>query len=335
VLRTPLLAFDERAALGARLASAATARDAPADLETALAADRARLRERLLELATRPEVREAIVVASPSLDESLTLWLERPDADRGSKVTRALFRYFARMTARATPFGLFAGISVGRVAADTRLRLEPRTTARKHARLDAEYVAALVHALGQHPSSIELAEQIFHADSAAALAWVTDHAVAADGSARWQLALRGIDQLIDDLGLSRVDKHRLAAGLRDDLQRRLRAGSAVLRAIGDRFRVERAALERLLDRTGDTTHPLAAALAVCARRSATLRPSVDELRRREAAGRLTRSIAEQAGSHVHLSMNRIARTQPLEQELVLCSFLARLYRSRLVRGSGD
>jgi thiopeptide-type bacteriocin biosynthesis protein len=185
------------------------------------------------------------------------------------------------------------------------------------------------------PNGIELAEQIFHADSAAALAWIADHAVAANESARWHLALRGLDQLTDDLGLSCVDKHRLAAALRDDLQRRLRVGSAVLRAIGDRFRVERASLERLLDRTGDTTHPLATALAVCARRSATLRPVVDELRRREAAGRLTRSIAEQARSHVHLSINRIACTQPLEQELVLCSFLARLYRSRLVRGSSD
>jgi len=185
------------------------------------------------------------------------------------------------------------------------------------------------------PNSIELAEQIFHADSAAALAWITDHAVAVDESARWHLALRGLDQLIDDLGLSRVDKHRLAASVRDDLQRRLRVDSAVLRAIGDRFRVERASLERLLDRTGDTTHPLAAALAVCARRSATLRPVVDELRRREAAGQLTRSIAEHARSQVHLSINRLARTHPLEHELVLCSFLARLHRGRLVRGTSD
>jgi thiopeptide-type bacteriocin biosynthesis protein len=185
------------------------------------------------------------------------------------------------------------------------------------------------------PDGIELAEQIFHADSAAALAWITDPAVAVDESTRWHLALRGIDQLIDDLGLSCVDKHRLAAGVRDDLQRRLRADSAVLRAIGDRFRVERAPLERLLDRTGDAAHPLAAGLAVCARRSATLRPVVDELRRREAAGQLTRSIAEQARSHVHLSINRIASTHPLEHELVLCSFLARLHRGRLVRGTSD
>jgi thiopeptide-type bacteriocin biosynthesis protein len=182
------------------------------------------------------------------------------------------------------------------------------------------------------PDGIELAEQIFCADSTAALAWITDPAVTADESARWQLALRGSDQLIDDLGLSQGDKHRLAAALRDDLQRRLRASSRVLRAIGDRFRVERASLERVLDRAGDTTHPLAAAFAVCTRRSATLPPIVGELRRREAAGQLTRSIAEQARSYVHLSINRIARAQPLEQELVLYSFLARLYRSRLVRG---
>jgi thiopeptide-type bacteriocin biosynthesis protein len=181
---------------------------------------------------------------------------------------------------------------------------------------------------------IELAEQVFHADSAAALAWIADPAVAADAPARWQLTLRGIDQLLDDLGLSLADKHRLAATLRDDLQRHLGAGDAVLRAIGDRFRVERASLERLLDRAGDAAHPLAAALAVCARRSLALAPVVDELRRREAAGRLTRPIAELASSHVHMSVNRLARDQPLEQELVLYAFLARLYRGCIVRGGG-
>ena len=77
VLRTPLLAFDELLALGAELTAAATTREAPADLDAALAADRARLVDRLRELASRPEVREAIQLASPIFDESLAIWLER------------------------------------------------------------------------------------------------------------------------------------------------------------------------------------------------------------------------------------------------------------------
>jgi hypothetical protein len=71
---------------------------------------------------------------------------------------------------------------------------------------------------------------------------------------------------------------------------------------------------------------------VFARRSSALRAIVDELRHRERAGRLTRSVAELARSYVHLSANRVARTYPLEQELVLYSFLSRLYRTRLACG---
>jgi len=181
------------------------------------------------------------------------------------------------------------------------------------------------------PVGIDLAERLFCADSAC----VVDILGMLDGDAgndaRWRLALRGIDQLLDDLGLALVDKDRVAAAARDDLQRRLRADVTVLRAIGERFRGERATLERLLDRAGDAGHPLAPALAVFARRSAALGPIVDELRHRERAGRLTRSIAEQARSHVHLSVNRVARAHAVEQELVLYSFLARLYRTRLAR----
>jgi thiopeptide-type bacteriocin biosynthesis protein len=170
---------------------------------------------------------------------------------------------------------------------------------------------------------IELAERIFHADSVAALAWIADHASPADDPARGHFALRGIDQLLDDLGLALADKHRLVTTGRDDLQRRLRADAPLRRALGARFRAERLTLERALDRRE----------AILDRRSAALRPIVDELRDRERAGRLTRSIADQARSHVHMVVNRIVAAQPVEHELVLYDFLARLYRGRLARGA--
>ncbi|XYH94967.1 lantibiotic dehydratase [Sorangium sp. So ce1128] len=115
ILRTPLLPFDEWLAFGEGLAAPAALGD-PARLEEAVARDRARLRERLRALAERPEVREALFVASPSFEESLNAWLAGPDTERGLKAEHVLVRYFARMAGRATPFGLFAGWSQGRVA---------------------------------------------------------------------------------------------------------------------------------------------------------------------------------------------------------------------------
>lgn len=100
VLRTPLLPFDTL------LDWAAAGPD-----EDALLAH-------LRAVAARPEVAEALAVASADLSAALA---EKPSR----KVLLALARYVARMSSRPTPFGLFAGCSVGVVGETTNLELPP------------------------------------------------------------------------------------------------------------------------------------------------------------------------------------------------------------------
>ena len=149
VLRTPLLPFDELVAFGAGLTAA---RAHPERVEAALAEDRVLLRARLRAIVARPEVREALFVASPSLHESLGEWFERPDSERGQKVERTLVRYFERMAARSTPFGLFAGCSIASLAGSTRLELAPRRCYQRRTRLDMDYLLALSEALPRDPA---------------------------------------------------------------------------------------------------------------------------------------------------------------------------------------
>ena len=155
--RTPLLPFEELEAWAEGLeAPAALESHDPERLEAALAADRERLRARLAELAARPEVLEAVFLASPSLYESLALWRAQPDSKKGQRAERALVRYIYRMAARATPFGLFSGCSVGRVdldpAARTRIAVAPRDRYERHTRLDMDYLFALCEDLGKDPA---------------------------------------------------------------------------------------------------------------------------------------------------------------------------------------
>jgi thiopeptide-type bacteriocin biosynthesis protein len=161
-LRTPLLPFEELLRWSEGL-EAPTALADPSQLEEALAADRHRLRARLRTLVARPELREALFVASPVLDESLESWLREPISERGLKVERTLVRYFARMAGRATPFGLFAGCSVGLCGERSELVLEGREQYQRHTRLDMDYISALTDALAQQP---ELREVLtFHPNS--------------------------------------------------------------------------------------------------------------------------------------------------------------------------
>lgn len=158
--RTPLLPFEELEAFGegleapAALASAAEGEN-PERLEQALAADRERLRARLSAMAERPEVLEAVFLASPSLHESLSLWRTQPDSKKGQRAERALVRYVYRMAARATPFGLFSGCSIGRVetapGAPTRIAVGPRSRYERHTRLDMDYLFALCEDLARDP----------------------------------------------------------------------------------------------------------------------------------------------------------------------------------------
>jgi thiopeptide-type bacteriocin biosynthesis protein len=125
--------------------------DDPSRLEQALEAHHVSLRARLHGVLSRPEIREALFVASPDLDSSFDVWVREPESQKGQKVERALTRYFLRMAGRATPFGLFAGVSVGMVGDETRLTIEQRSQYQRHTRLDMDYLFALVEALGRDP----------------------------------------------------------------------------------------------------------------------------------------------------------------------------------------
>ena len=135
---------------------AAVATLASPNFAAALAADRTLLRSRLAALVRRPEVSEAIFLASPSLHAEIPLWLSTPDGERGLRVEKALVRYVMRMASRSTPFGLFAGCSTGNIdlkpGSRTRLHLEPASAYRRHTRIDMDHICALRSALTHDPA---------------------------------------------------------------------------------------------------------------------------------------------------------------------------------------
>lgn len=116
------------------------------------------LRQSLRMIFERPEVRHALFVASPSLEEAIPTWLKDPDGRKGRKVEHALVRYFGRMTTRCTPFGLFAGCSVGLVrtadCVSSRLVLSPTSRYRMVSRIDFGYLYELTLTLSRDPASV-------------------------------------------------------------------------------------------------------------------------------------------------------------------------------------
>ncbi len=153
VMRTPLLPIDELIRWGDSLGASLALQTTQSEWEKVVEQDRKRLVERLRSLVRRPRIREALLLASPALVKAMDAWVEGElEEEVAEKVQRSLVRYLSRMTTRATPFGLFAGCSTGKIGETTRLVLAPSSQARRRSRLDMNYLSLLVAAVEREPS---------------------------------------------------------------------------------------------------------------------------------------------------------------------------------------
>jgi hypothetical protein len=105
--------------------------------------------EFLKEVFNREMVKEAIFLASPAFSRQMDKWLEGRITDAGDnyRIRNTLIRYFSRMSFRPTPFGLFAGISVGTLNGKNAIRLVPQKQYRLSTRLDSFCLESVIEGL--------------------------------------------------------------------------------------------------------------------------------------------------------------------------------------------
>jgi thiopeptide-type bacteriocin biosynthesis protein len=185
------------------------------------------------------------------------------------------------------------------------------------------------------PAGIELAEDVFRADSDAALAIARGYPGSAGADARWRLALCGIDRLLADLGLDPAARREVVERSRAGFAAELGGDDRGFRdQLDQRYRRERPALEAVLAQTAGDGGPLAPGLAALDARSAGVRRAAERWQARARDGQLTASTAALAGSLIHMHVNRMLVDDARAQELILYDFLARCYRSRQARLGG-
>ena len=94
-----------------------------------------------------PAFREALFLASPELYGGCA----SNDPKKRIRFDRSVLKYRHRAKTRCTPFGLFAGCSVGRIADRTTVELPPAEHARRCTRLDMQYLCALIQEIERMP----------------------------------------------------------------------------------------------------------------------------------------------------------------------------------------
>ncbi|MGH4031376.1 lantibiotic dehydratase [Actinomycetota bacterium Odt1-20B] len=102
--------------------------------------------DRLLKLWGAPGVADAVRVATPDLADAVDRFDGLTGKDR-RRAVRSLGRYLNRMSFRATPLGLVAGVATGVFGDGQRMRLGPSAIGRARARADSGWVMHLVKRL--------------------------------------------------------------------------------------------------------------------------------------------------------------------------------------------
>ena len=104
----------------------------------------------VFEVLKNPLIYEAIRLASPELVATTEKYWANPSSFSSKKkeaLAFSLLKYYARMASRCTPFGLFAGCTVGDISAKTAIILEPSQRFKRHTQFDMQLWIALLQKL--------------------------------------------------------------------------------------------------------------------------------------------------------------------------------------------
>ncbi len=103
--------------------------------------------QKLLQQLENPIIKEAIGLASPELVTELDKLKSNPNAILAKKkkgLELSFLKYLARMSTRCTPFGLFAGCSVGNLASHTTVELQLSEKFKRFTQFDMQFWVAML-----------------------------------------------------------------------------------------------------------------------------------------------------------------------------------------------
>ena len=120
--------------------------------------------EEFLETLKDPILKEAIYLASPALYTAINKWINTRESSKSTedfeKIKHSILKYISRLSSRSTPFGLFAGCTIGNINTTTNIVLSGATYNERHTRFDMNYLVAL----SQNLTKIEFIKKqlLFH-----------------------------------------------------------------------------------------------------------------------------------------------------------------------------
>lgn len=108
--------------------------------------------DKVWECLLHPLVKEAIALASPELMGQVEKYLNDPacfSKEKQKHLEKSVLKYIARISTRATPFGLFAGCTIATFGKETNIELQPIENFISHTQFDMQFWTHLLLELGK------------------------------------------------------------------------------------------------------------------------------------------------------------------------------------------
>jgi len=183
--------------------------------------------------------------------------------------------------------------------------------------------------------TIELSEKLFHLSSEMICKTISLNEVQQDESLRWLLGLKMIDILLSDFGYSLEEKSNLLNSLQENFGKEFGINNDSRRQFGQRYRAEKQRIEKILDKNSEQDDEYVSLFKPIFENSAASKLIIEEIksRKQKAAGKKNTTFFEPLflestlSSYIHMTLNRLFRTQQRTHELILYDYLFRYYNS--------
>lgn len=173
--------------------------------------------------------------------------------------------------------------------------------------------------------TIELTEQLFFNDSLAVLRFMDLLDESEAERYRMLFALRGVDLLLQDFGLSLPEKLSVVSGCQVSFFAEFGSGPALQKVLNEKYRQNQQDIFLHMNSDNDAMNEIEEAVSIFQTRSEMNRPIIAGLKLRMDDERLRLMLP----AYIHMFINRIFIAQQRKHELVVYHFLEKFYASQL------
>jgi thiopeptide-type bacteriocin biosynthesis protein len=176
--------------------------------------------------------------------------------------------------------------------------------------------------------TMELSEKLFYLSSEMICKTIAMNTVKQDENLRWQLGLKMIDALLNDFDYTLQEKRDLLNTLQENFGKEFGINTDFRRQFGQKYRTEKQRIEKILDKNSEQEDEYVDLFKPIIENSEASKSIIEEIIR-------SKKQEDLLSSYIHMTLNRLFRTQQRTHELILYDYLFRYYNSLIERENAE